>query len=64
MVGCVIVRDGEVVGEGWHQRAGDPHAEGICIVCGWRPRTRCNGLRHVGAVCALGAYSAVCDGVD
>lgn len=26
-VGCVIVRDGEVVGEGWHQVAGGPHAE-------------------------------------
>jgi diaminohydroxyphosphoribosylaminopyrimidine deaminase/5-amino-6-(5-phosphoribosylamino)uracil reductase len=27
MVGCVIVRDGEVVGEGWHTEYGHPHAE-------------------------------------
>ena len=26
-VGCVLVKDGEVVGEGWHQKAGEPHAE-------------------------------------
>jgi diaminohydroxyphosphoribosylaminopyrimidine deaminase/5-amino-6-(5-phosphoribosylamino)uracil reductase len=26
-VGCVLVRDGAVVGEGWHERAGGPHAE-------------------------------------
>ncbi len=27
MVGCVLVADGEVVGEGWHRAAGLPHAE-------------------------------------
>lgn len=26
-VGCVLVKDGEVVGEGWHKKAGEPHAE-------------------------------------
>ena len=27
MVGCVLVRDGVVVGEGWHRLAGEAHAE-------------------------------------
>ncbi|HPM57799.1 MAG TPA: bifunctional diaminohydroxyphosphoribosylaminopyrimidine deaminase/5-amino-6-(5-phosphoribosylamino)uracil reductase RibD, partial [Thermomonas sp.] len=27
MVGCVLVHGDEVVGEGWHQRKGGPHAE-------------------------------------
>ena len=27
MVGCVIVRDGEIIGEGFHQKFGGPHAE-------------------------------------
>jgi diaminohydroxyphosphoribosylaminopyrimidine deaminase/5-amino-6-(5-phosphoribosylamino)uracil reductase len=31
LVGCVLVRDGEVVGEGWHERAGGPHAEVVAL---------------------------------
>ncbi|KAK8918368.1 hypothetical protein KSP39_PZI021281 [Platanthera zijinensis] len=27
MVGCVIVKDGEIVGQGFHPKAGQPHAE-------------------------------------
>jgi diaminohydroxyphosphoribosylaminopyrimidine deaminase / 5-amino-6-(5-phosphoribosylamino)uracil reductase len=31
VVGAVIERDGEVVGEGWHERAGGPHAEVVAL---------------------------------
>jgi len=31
VVGAVVVRDGEVVGEGWHERAGGPHAEVMAL---------------------------------
>ena len=30
-VGCVLVADGNVVGEGWHHRAGDAHAEAVAL---------------------------------
>jgi diaminohydroxyphosphoribosylaminopyrimidine deaminase/5-amino-6-(5-phosphoribosylamino)uracil reductase len=31
VVGAVLVRDGEVVGEGWHERKGESHAEANAI---------------------------------
>jgi diaminohydroxyphosphoribosylaminopyrimidine deaminase / 5-amino-6-(5-phosphoribosylamino)uracil reductase len=31
VVGAVLVRDGEIVGEGWHERKGGPHAEIVAL---------------------------------
>ena len=44
-VGCVIVKDGVVVGEGWHARAGEPHAEAQAL-----SDARANGADTRGAV--------------
>jgi diaminohydroxyphosphoribosylaminopyrimidine deaminase / 5-amino-6-(5-phosphoribosylamino)uracil reductase len=45
-VGCVLARDGKIIGEGWHERAGGPHAEIIA-------------LRSVASVGAAGATAYV-----
>ena len=39
LVGAVIVKDGRVIGSGWHERYGDPHAEVNALSsCGDDPR--------------------------
>jgi pyrimidine deaminase RibD-like protein len=30
-VGCVIVNDNKIIGEGWHRKTGEDHAEIIAI---------------------------------
>jgi len=30
-VGCLIVRDGQAVGAGWHEKTGGPHAEALAL---------------------------------
>ena len=32
MVGAVIVRDGRIIGQGWHERCGQPHAERNALI--------------------------------
>ena len=34
-VGCVIVKDGRVVGRGWTQPGGRPHAEAMALAAGF-----------------------------
>ena len=38
-VACVLVKDGRVIGEGVHVRAGEPHAEALALAA-------CNGSAH------------------
>jgi diaminohydroxyphosphoribosylaminopyrimidine deaminase/5-amino-6-(5-phosphoribosylamino)uracil reductase len=31
MVGAIVVKDGSILGEGWHERFGGPHAEAVAL---------------------------------
>jgi diaminohydroxyphosphoribosylaminopyrimidine deaminase/5-amino-6-(5-phosphoribosylamino)uracil reductase len=59
-VGCVIVRDGRVIGEGWHEKAGQPHAEAGALAATVGAASLCvpgNPLR--GQATAIGATTYV-----
>ena len=43
MVGAVLVRNGEIIGEGWHKRAGEAHAEVNAIAAARRNVSHLHG---------------------
>src|ERR671936_687031 len=47
VVGAVLVRDGQVVGEGWHEWAGGPHAEVVALAAALDGRVAVPGSRWV-----------------
>ena len=40
LVGAVLVKDGQILGEGYHQRAGTPHAEINALNAAGRERAK------------------------
>ena len=76
-VGCVLVKNGRVIGEGWHERAGGPHAERVALAHAGRAAAGatayvtlepCSFSGRTGA-CATALIEAgiarvVCSGID
>ena len=50
LVGCVLVRDGRVIGEGWHEKCGQAHAERNALAdCARRAADGATDAEHVDA---------------
>ena len=46
MVGSVVVKDGRVVGRGYHAKAGAPHGEVVALEDAGTQAQGCNALHH------------------
>lgn len=53
MVGAVIVKGGKVIGEGWHERCGEWHAERNAFRNCTVPAGGCHDVRDVGTLLPL-----------
>lgn len=50
LVGCVLVRDGRIIGEGWHEKCGQAHAERNALAdCARRAADGATDAEHVDA---------------
>ena len=58
-VGCVVVKDGRVVGRAVTAPGGRPHAEPAALDMAGTAARRCDGLRHAGALLPLGPHAAL-----
>jgi diaminohydroxyphosphoribosylaminopyrimidine deaminase/5-amino-6-(5-phosphoribosylamino)uracil reductase len=62
-VGCTIVRDGRIIGEGWHEQAGGPHAEAAALTAIVGAGALCvPGIPLRGQVTAKSAFGGVARG--
>ena len=58
-VGCVLVKNGEIVGEGFHFKAGQPHAERVALAQAGEKCQRGNRLRHLRTLLSLWSHTAL-----
>ena len=61
VVGALVVRDGEVVGEGWHEKAGGPHAEIVALEQAGERARRATMIVTLEPCCFTGLTGPCCE---
>ena len=63
MVGAVVVKEGRIIGQGWHQRYGQAHAERNALASCTEDPARSDPVCDIGAVLPLRKAAALrgCD---
>lgn len=62
MVGAVLVKDGEIIGQGWHEKCGEPHAERNAIGKLQKIAAGRDALCDIRALLPSGQTAALCGG--